>query len=360
MRKKLFLVLFGMVLGAAVLELVFQINYKGSIGELWQTTGAHRLDPELIYTLTPDYESYWTTEDFTEHAQTNSQGFRNIEITAKKQGSYRIVVVGDSFVYGHGISENEFTFPSQLEVRLKQQYPKKNIEVINTGVKGYSPDQEYRFITTRLSSLDPDLVIWEINPHDVYNLLSFPSLYDLSVDGRLIPTSAKMTGLFIKGWFIQNAPATLKKSKVVTAVVNFLPQIPWLNRVLFIPQKDRLGWAERKFASELIAGADFLKKKNIKLAVILFPVKYSYLDGEYKYPDDDINPVLERVSTELTADEFPIFDIGEDLWQKYDKRTIKEILKLFFPNDYHFNEKGVYEAAEIVAKHLLPQITPGK
>lgn len=237
MRKKIYLIIVGLIVGTAVLEILLQLFYRGKLKEYWQTTDQHQLDSELILTLIPNHESYLTTKDFTEHTQTNSQGFRDREITTKKPDTVRIVVVGDSFVFGHGISENEYTYPNQLEIVLKKKFPKKDIEVLNTGVKGYSPDQEYRFITMRLFSLEPDFVIWGINPSDVINLLENPSLYDLSHDGRLVPTSAKFTWLFGQGWFIQNAPYLLKKSKVATAIVDFLPQVPWFNRVLFIPQK---------------------------------------------------------------------------------------------------------------------------
>lgn len=74
---------------------------------------------------------------------TNSQGFRGTrEYDLLKTTPYRIVALGDSFVFGFGVTDDA-VFTAQLEKM------RPDLEVINLGVAGYGVDQllmSYRVI----------------------------------------------------------------------------------------------------------------------------------------------------------------------------------------------------------------------
>ena len=74
----------------------------------------------------------------------NSHGFRGPPIqTEKTVGTRRILVVGDSSVYGHGVRQSA-TFAHQLDELLGE-----SIEVINLGVPGYSSSQSLNLLALR-------------------------------------------------------------------------------------------------------------------------------------------------------------------------------------------------------------------
>lgn len=90
----------------------------------------------------------------------NSKGFRDIERTYERDRSqYRIVVLGDSLVWGYGVNQQE-TFTALLE----QNCP--GMEVINLGVSGYGTDQELILLQKEGIRFRPDLVVVVITPND--------------------------------------------------------------------------------------------------------------------------------------------------------------------------------------------------
>lgn len=89
----------------------------------------------------------------------NGLGFRGGELEAKKSpGTLRIVVLGDSVVFGQGVAEDE-TLPAQLAAALAKKVPGQKWELINAGVRGYNAAQYDPFLAHRLLPLQPDLVV---------------------------------------------------------------------------------------------------------------------------------------------------------------------------------------------------------
>lgn len=88
----------------------------------------------------------------------NSLGLRGRDIAIHKSaGVRRILVLGDSYVFGVGVNE-ESVFSSRLEALLNAGAPGR-YEVVNLGVSGYSTDQEYLLYQELGASLQPDLVL---------------------------------------------------------------------------------------------------------------------------------------------------------------------------------------------------------
>ncbi len=90
---------------------------------------------------------------------TNSQGFRNAEFSAKPApGTFRIVCLGDSITFGWGMDE-KYSYPRVLERYLNSRPgAKTRVEVINAGVPGYDLEQITLYLTNKILSLKPHLV----------------------------------------------------------------------------------------------------------------------------------------------------------------------------------------------------------
>jgi len=90
--------------------------------------------------------------------RTDSHGFRiGHEVGPKKPGTFRIVVVGDSFTFGAPIHEQHL-YPTVLERSLVGR-TSRPVEVVNLGVPGYGVHQEHVTLEEQGLALHPDLVI---------------------------------------------------------------------------------------------------------------------------------------------------------------------------------------------------------
>lgn len=88
---------------------------------------------------------------------TNSQGFRDRErVFDRTSSAPRLLALGDSFTYGAGVSYDE-TFPTVLERALQSYAP--GAEVINLGVSGWGPSEEFHLMEIYGVKFHPNLVL---------------------------------------------------------------------------------------------------------------------------------------------------------------------------------------------------------
>lgn len=83
----------------------------------------------------------------------------------KPAGTYRIIVVGDSFTFGPRMQFDD-TFPKRLERLLNLNENQPKVEVINYGVPGASTAVEARLVKHALKYFDPDLILLEVTLND--------------------------------------------------------------------------------------------------------------------------------------------------------------------------------------------------
>lgn len=98
----------------------------------------------------------------------------NYEIN-KKNNTYRITTMGDSFTYGFGVNTTD-NYPELLENYFNTRLDclnYKNFEVINLGVPGYDIEYTVERFIKRGKKYDPDLTIWLINNWNFQNLNEF-------------------------------------------------------------------------------------------------------------------------------------------------------------------------------------------
>jgi lysophospholipase L1-like esterase len=103
-------------------------------------------------------------------ASINTLGLRGaLPADPKPEGRPRVLLLGDSSIYGHGVADDE-TLAVQLERALYAQGVAA--EVINGGTPGYSTEQTIRFLDEVGWGLEPDLLIvgnlWSDNNYDLF------------------------------------------------------------------------------------------------------------------------------------------------------------------------------------------------
>lgn len=117
-------------------------------------------DPQVGFEHLPNRSTYLMGVD----VRTNSYGLRGAETTLEKPtNTYRILVLGDSFTFGWGVSEDQ-TYPNQVERMLNNQAPRGlpkgvHYEVLNLGVGNYNTVQEVARLRNIGLQFDPDLIL---------------------------------------------------------------------------------------------------------------------------------------------------------------------------------------------------------
>jgi lysophospholipase L1-like esterase len=92
----------------------------------------------------------------------NNAGMRaSRDYEQKPKDTYRIVCLGDSFVFGTAGPEED-RFCDQIEAYYSLQgitAGERRIETLALGLEGWTARQEATYLTSRLSSYDPDLIL---------------------------------------------------------------------------------------------------------------------------------------------------------------------------------------------------------
>jgi acyl-CoA thioesterase-1 len=78
-----------------------------------------------------------------------------------------IVAIGSSSIAGAGASSPAASFPSRLEVDLKQRFPQSQITVINRGVNGEIASEMIARFDSDVIAEKPDLVLWQVGSNSV-------------------------------------------------------------------------------------------------------------------------------------------------------------------------------------------------
>jgi lysophospholipase L1-like esterase len=139
----------------AGLDLAPEVNPSPLVTDaylLWRNKpGARKTQP--MNPAAAGRRATWTVEN-------NTRGYRGPELLrgVAEDDVYRIVCVGDSVTFGFNVDQAD-AYPRQLEVLLRARLPGRAIEVVNTGVPGWSWVQGLRFVEREGLALHPDVVI---------------------------------------------------------------------------------------------------------------------------------------------------------------------------------------------------------
>ncbi len=126
-------------------------------------------DPHVGWKLKPNstLRSVDHQHDLDYLIHINSLGMRERETTLRKpKGTKRILILGDSGVFGTGVNE-EWRFSDFMHRALGEE-----IEVLNAGVPGWGPDQELIYYERFARKLEPDIVVIALTvANDIINTM---------------------------------------------------------------------------------------------------------------------------------------------------------------------------------------------
>ncbi len=119
-------------------------------------------DSVIGFTFKPNSSTYEKGREYNVIYRINSLGLRDREYGPKNKGTFRILLLGDSFSVSHGL-KIEDSLSRQLERALQENANRDgreiHFEVINAAVGGYSPYNYWKAYSRWASVLEPDAVI---------------------------------------------------------------------------------------------------------------------------------------------------------------------------------------------------------
>jgi hypothetical protein len=154
-------------------------------------------DPHYGWRNQPGTRGFFRTAEYRMEVRIDSLGLRDEETTrAKPPGTFRILGLGDSFAFGHGVAA-ESCFLSVTERALDRRSRAAGgprVEVLNAGVGKWSTAQQYLYLLREGFGFAPDAVVVAFCvDNDIEGNAEGGVLRE--VDGRLVAVPAPEPGV---------------------------------------------------------------------------------------------------------------------------------------------------------------------
>jgi lysophospholipase L1-like esterase len=341
MPSRILLACGGALLGLLIAEALVAVLVPapgGGIHFVARAGSCCLLDPRLIWVFRPGASGTWESDEFREVTTINSLGMRDHEIGPKRAGEFRILAIGDSFTYGHGVQLEE-SWPKVLERRLSADVPDdRTVSVLNAGQPGYGLDQVFESFRVRRLDLEPDLVLLGLHSTDVTEDADKP-LFDLR-DGRLVPVDARGNWVYLQASALERVPSWLRSSRLLRLALSLLRGAPPLRGPAPRDPEALHAWQRDKAVAELAVLKDLGRERGFRVAVVLMPSDWALRDPSWQ-PFADLAGRIRALGV-------PVLDAFGNLSARVD-----EPLGLFFPKDKHLNAEGNRVLADLVANFLV-------
>ncbi|HET6201516.1 MAG TPA: hypothetical protein VFI25_01795 [Planctomycetota bacterium] len=309
-------------------------------------------DPDLGWRLLPSLVTTHRCVDYAVTYRTNAQGARASRdyAAARAPGRTRVLVYGDSFVFGVGVDEEQ-RFTDLLAAS------RPDLEVLNLGVSGYGTDQALLRLEREGAAYAPDLVLLGHLMEHASRNLAFEHRAPSGAPGEVRVDPKPRFLLGPEGLRLANTPVPPPRTEQATAAP---PSPSWLRRLrLFSLAADRWSaferrrhpfpeWeagAEGRALTEAIVERFAASVRAIRaepLVVVLGD--RTYLDGRFASLADR-RPVGRFVEF-CRSRSIPVVD----LLPAFDAAAGDGKDPLFFPWDGHWTARAHRIAAEALAR----------
>ena len=332
----------------------------------------------LPFVLKKSTTCYFKQEEFNHAVLINKLGYRNREFDVeKKNGVLRILIVGDSFTFGHGAADDD-TYSSQLEKFLQKDF--KNIEVINAGhASSFSPDSYYLYLKNLGVKLKPNLVIvgffifnditdlketiWEKVDSDGLPLKIASAWQKVNEENMLEFRKSKpryRIPIFKNSHLFQLIYS--HKQSFFDKFINFFDKNPGFN-----PEKESMAiydaciflneCFEKKYKDEwertkkvIMATKKLLDDSGISLLMVLIPTKEQLINngccGWQDLGEEEKLSINKRLKEFFKENQISYLDL-------YFNFKGKSIKNLYYEKDAHWTLEGNLVAAEAIYQYLL-------
>ena len=312
---------------------------------------------------------------------TNRFGFndRDYPLT-KSPGTFRILVVGDSFSWAGGLKAN---YTNLLEEMFEQRYGSHQVDVINAGYPGTHTGEQLLMLKKYGLQYNPDLVILgffagndfldadpnrkrivvngcfvDIDKNHEHRLFGYPIIFESRLQVFLTQkyesyTMARQARKEAEEWAAANGqPAPIKNLPAQTFYDNRKAVLEFFNKKTSAAQFGRNVDYIFQSISEM---SELLKARGIRFMVAIYPDSIQvnapiFDDVVSKFglhrDDYDLNLAQDQLKTFLVSKQIPYLDLLEMFRAEEPKRD------LYLLRDIHWNKAGNELAAKTLFQYL--------
>lgn len=257
--------------------------------------------------------------------QLNSSGFRDDPFDRPRAANERrVLVVGDSFVFGIGTPKRADTYPAALEIALAKFGA---FDVFNGGIPGADTARERAAIDGMIRVVDPDVVVVAFFVNDAESEAAKQQFVQQS---RIVPLVSDLLLRYSAVWR-RLEPALIH---VLTRIGAKTSYVDHLRGLYDVPSE-----AFAEYRSVFAGLVNEARAGNRKTAVVLFPMVEDFAT----YPLEDVHAVMRRACQELGVPCLDLLDSFRGL------RAADLQASIF---DHHLNAAGSDRAAHATAEFL--------
>jgi len=300
---------------AAGLLFVFFLSLL-ELGLRWRATGTKVIDKEWVQS----------------NISYNKDGFRDKDYSFKKPDDvFRILIIGDSQTFGHGIDRLEDTYPKKLETRLNTAVGSKKFEVLSFARPGWNADSHLQYLYKKGLNYQPDLIMLSFYHNDILPSAHFDCD---STDLDLVDTShflhSVLNSFAIYNFLKFRVNRALEASGSKPNYIQCRKQI-----------YNSRGWDMQRLYLDAIIGT--AKKNKIHFMMTVIPVLFRLNDD---YPMQFAHEKLAGFCADRNLQCVDFFEKGI--------RGSNARDFIVSEGDRHLNEKG----AELIADVLFDKLRP--
>jgi len=277
----------------------------------------------------------YAPDEYRVSVTTNSHGMRGggrEYALARPPGATRIALLGDSFIYGTGVSDQDVV-SAALEDLWNSDHDAEPVEVLNFGISGSGQAEQFKTYLHKVRAFNPDHVILFYFSNDIGNNV-VSNLFALDDEGALRSTGRDfLPGMKSRGILYGFGPLrwVLYRSHLWNVVRN---RLSYLVQTRMLDDQGLTSYSDGDERSESLTIAlltDFVRQIESDGAspwIFIIPRK----SGSSNFP--------------MTIDEAA--QIGATV---IDGRSIF-VRDDYFPKDSHWNPTGHRKAAEAIGRRL--------
>jgi len=318
--------------------------------------------------LSPEFKGQFPKSEVSGNILINSKGLRDHERPYEKRNIVRILGLGDSFAFGHGV-EFEESFLYILEENLQSIYG-QHIEVIKAGTPGIGPQKYLSILKSEGLKYSPDVVLVCIFIGNDINDIAVSNIKSAETKNTTAIKNTEVTNTLRKDKEVNNLKTYLRRNiHLYSFIVDRIKTIPIFRETL---QKTGIGSGligtyvidvlKKEYTHDYLAKWDEafnvlteIHELSDSLIVVLIPTR------EQVYPDR-----LEKAVKQLgySMDDIDIMHPNNKLIRFCELNNIRCIdllpyfsenatnKMLYFDIDPHFNVTGNKLAADILTKKI--------
>ena len=281
----------------------------------------------LIFISTDGNDNYERTKEFHEkYIRYNEHGYRDYEYSLKKpEGIFRVLVLGDSQTFGHGIKDLKDTWVKKLEAKLQKEGRNASIEVLNISGPGWNSDTHLYELFKNGFKFNPDLVILAYAHNDI----PFPTSVNCNSSDRKITPNINIFQSSKLASFID-----FRINRLLEKVGEKPSYFDCLNQAY-----GSIGWEMNKFYLDMMGLALSIKKIHFMITVI--PIIHQ-LDDDY--PLIGAHKKLKEFSHQRRIEFLDFYEKG---FKNIDASHLK-----ISKTDHHLNQR----ASDIIANTLFNRL----